>query len=54
MDFKTGEIAYIEDRGMKFEIKVMEEKTAWGKKRWLVTPAKGTGEAWVQDVIKRK
>ena len=38
---------FIELMGLKIEVKVVEEKTKFGFKRYLVVPITGSGEKWI-------
>lgn len=40
---------YIELAGLKVEVKVVEEKTKFGFKRYLVVPTAGSGQKWVNE-----
>lgn len=33
------------------DVKVLEEKTEWGRKQYLITPLKGSGEIWVRNLL---
>lgn len=40
---------FIELASLKVEVKVVEEKTKFGFKRFLVIPVAGSGERWVNE-----
>jgi hypothetical protein len=46
-----GKLASITFNGLTFVVKVLETATPYGKRRYRVTPVKGSGEAWVEHVI---
>lgn len=50
---KTGEVVSLkpEVNYLTFDIKVLKEKTAYGRKHYLVTPSRGEGEVWVRNIL---
>lgn len=35
--------------GLRFKVRILDTKTAYGKVRYLVEPVDGIGTAWVED-----
>lgn len=35
--------------GIAFNVRILDYKEAYGKKRWLVAPLSGKGTAWVEQ-----
>jgi len=40
---------YIEEKGLKIEVKVIKEKTDFGHRQFLVIPVAGSGERWINE-----
>jgi hypothetical protein len=41
---------YIEHKGMKISVEILEEKTSYGRKRYLIKPVAGEGTAVVENL----
>lgn len=53
--FYKDDILHLEYRGIKFEVKVVEARPAFGRIDYLVAPVAGKGEQHVnQDSLKKK
>lgn len=41
-------------KGLSIDVRILDRKTAFNKRRYLVTPVSGTGEIWVDIVYSVK
>jgi hypothetical protein len=58
MDFKAntdliGKKATIPFGKLTINVRVKDYKYTYGRHRWLVEPISGTGEMWVESLLKR-
>lgn len=47
---KIGKQANYEINGLTVAVKVLDIKQSYGKIRYLITPIKGEGETWVEQL----
>lgn len=50
----VGSTAIMSVGKLAFDVHVLDFKNAYGNDRWLVTPAAGSGEAWVETVTPKQ
>lgn len=44
-----GSILTRGDGGMRINVRVLDYKESYGKKRWLVMPLSGNGQTWTEQ-----
>jgi len=45
-------IKFRKQKGLKIKVKILDYKSSYGNDRYLVTPVEGSGEVWVENIIK--
>jgi hypothetical protein len=45
---------YIEYKGMKISVEILEERSSYGRKRYLIKPTSGSGTTVVENVFNLK
>jgi hypothetical protein len=50
LKYKNGDIVHVKCRGMLVDMLVLGAKRSYGRNRYLITPVKGKGEAWVEKL----
>ena len=45
---KRGQVVQLKHKGMKFDVRVLEQKNSFGRERYLVKPVHGTGVATIE------
>ena len=46
-----GKTVTIKSENLRFEVKVLDTKNSYGRKRYLVTPIAGKGRVWIENII---
>lgn len=46
----VGKKATLDCNGLSVEVKIVDVKSSYGRMRYLVTPASGSGEVWVEKI----
>lgn len=46
----VGKIGHVFVGGMRVGVVIKDVKVSYGKNRYLVSPIRGTGDVWVEDV----
>ncbi len=41
--------AYLEFRGLEFEVEILGHKKGYGKQRFLISPVAGNGQVWMNE-----